>query len=66
MDGVSNQLTDVCYDNIRKYLREKRKVDVVNATKNCSIPSSKRRNLLHKLLDEAEDDDEDNKTDGNK
>ncbi|CAF1433590.1 unnamed protein product [Rotaria sordida] len=58
MDGVSNQLKDVCYDNIRKYLREK-KVDVVNTTKDCNIPTNKRRKLLHKFLDEDGDNEHD-------
>ncbi|CAM4824909.1 unnamed protein product [Rotaria magnacalcarata] len=55
MDDVSNQIKNICYGNIRKYLREKQ-MDAVDTTKSRVSSSSKKRKLLHRFLDEGEDD----------
>ncbi|CAF2223410.1 unnamed protein product [Rotaria magnacalcarata] len=56
MDDVSNQIKNICYGNIRKYLREKQ-MDAVDTTKSRVSSSSKKRKLLHRFLDEGEDDE---------
>ena len=43
-----------CYDNIRKYLQD-HDVSVLDATKHSISPSNKRRKILHRFLDDGED-----------
>ncbi|CAF1591790.1 unnamed protein product [Rotaria magnacalcarata] len=56
MDDVSSQLKYTCYDNIRAYLQEKI-IDAVSVAIDCATASNKKVKLLHKFLDEDEDDE---------
>ncbi|CAF4794284.1 unnamed protein product [Rotaria sp. Silwood1] len=57
MDGVPYHMKTSCYSNIRQYLQddESRVVDTPTTTDTSS--TNKKRKLLHKFLDEDEDED---------
>ena len=59
LDGVAHHIRTNCYSNIRKYLQDE-ELQRGDATTTDHVPSSKKRKILHRFLDE--DDDHDGKT----
>ena len=61
LEDVPSQLRTNCYNNIRKYLQDN-ELHVADTTTNYVSSSTRKRKLLHKFLDEDEDDDHEGNT----
>ena len=54
LDGVFHQIKTNCYGNIRRYLQDEM-LQCADATTTDHVPSSKKRKILHRFLDEEDD-----------